>query len=206
MSTPRNPRQSPAEPAVDRHFRRRVVLELTADELPLLDAAQQRHGTKRSALIAALAAEQRIEQLEQRLADAERAAAEQAQGAGRAKQTTAKAQAKLERELAAARKQLEKQDADLKVARNSADQAADGYDEQLRDLEDALAERDAEITELERYAVDGLYCARCQHWVPPAGWQWQTTDDGDEYAFHKQCGDHPPAVLSASSWLAHRRA
>jgi hypothetical protein len=48
MSTTRKPRQSPAESPADRHFRRRVVIELTAKELPLLDAAQARHGTKRA--------------------------------------------------------------------------------------------------------------------------------------------------------------
>src|SRR4051812_33298866 len=104
MSTDRKARQSPAESPVDRFFRRRVVIELTADELPLLDAAQTRHGTKRRALVAALSAEAKLEQLEQALADAERAAIAAAKGAGRAKQATAAADAKLERDLAAAHK------------------------------------------------------------------------------------------------------
>ena len=38
-------------------FRRRIVFELDADQLPLLEAAQERHGSKRAALIAALLAE-----------------------------------------------------------------------------------------------------------------------------------------------------
>src|SRR5947209_17531647 len=74
MSTHRKARQSPADSTVDRHFRRRIVVELTAAELPLLEAAEARHGSKLAALIAPLAAHDRIEELERARAEAERAA------------------------------------------------------------------------------------------------------------------------------------
>jgi hypothetical protein len=203
MSTPRKARQSPADAPVDRHFRRRVVLELTADELPLLEAAQARHGTKRGALIAGLSAEARIEELERALADAERAARARAKGSERDKQATAKAEARLERDLAAARKVIAKHQADLEAAQARAAQAVDDGEEQRLSLEEQLEAREVEIAELERYAVDELYCGRCDRWVAQSGWAWRSTEEGGRYAFHESCGDHGPSIVSASSWLAH---
>src|SRR5205823_727547 len=138
MSTHRKPGQSPADSPVDPLFRRRVVIELTAQELPLLDAAQARHGTKRRALLAALSAEARVEELERALADAERTGATAAKGADRNKQATGKAEAKLERDLAAARKLLAKQQADLDRARAAATQAGEDGDAHRRGLEQEL--------------------------------------------------------------------
>jgi hypothetical protein len=190
---------------MDGFFRRRVVIELTADELPLLDAAQARHGTKRRALVAALSAEARIEQLEQALAEAERAAVAAEKGAGRAKHATAAANAKLERELGAAQELIAKQQADLDRAAAAATQAGDRSDQRLRDLEAELEARETELAELDDYVVDDLYCGRCGKWADASEWAWAPTDAGGRYAFHERCGDHAPGVVSASSWLAHRR-
>jgi hypothetical protein len=205
MATQRKARKKPENVAHDRHFRRRVVVELTADELPLLEAAEARHGSKRGALIAALVAEGRVEELERARADAERAAAAHATSARRDTQASSKAQAKLERELHAARKQLDKQKAELARERARAAGAMSDSDEACRALEEELEAREAEIAELEPYVVDELYCGRCNEWVPPSGWVWRRTEGGGRYAFHKRCGDHGASIVSASSWLAHRR-
>jgi hypothetical protein len=205
MSTPDKARHSPAESPVDRLFRRRVVIELTAQELPLLDAAQARHGTKRRALVAALSAEARIEQLEHALADAERTATAAEKSTARDKQTTGKADAKLERELAAANKLIAKQQAALDRAAADATQAGHRSDQHQRDLEADLEARESELADLDAYVVDDLYCGRCGKWVDASEWAWQPTDAGGRYAFHQRCGDHAPGVVSASSWLAHRR-
>ena len=80
-------------------FRRRIVFELDADQLPLLEAAQERHGSKRSALIAALLAEAGAVDLAARAEAAEAALAKAkgaAKGSSAAKEKAAK---KLERDL-----------------------------------------------------------------------------------------------------------
>ena len=89
-------------------FRRRVVFELDAEQLPLLEAAEARHGSKRAALIAALATEGGAAELLERAERAEAQVAQHAQGTETAKKGEAEDQAKLKRELAAAKKKLSK--------------------------------------------------------------------------------------------------
>jgi hypothetical protein len=53
------------------YLRRRVIVELTPQELPLLEEAERRHGTKRQAIVSALEMASRGVELEQELAEAQ---------------------------------------------------------------------------------------------------------------------------------------
>jgi hypothetical protein len=177
-----------------------VIIELRPDEVPLLAAAEQRHGTKRSAVVAALRAEGRLGDLETALArhDTDHAVL-QAQLAKTAK-TAATETAKLTKErdaaLAAADKTAKAtatQNASTKRASQSAAAEIDG-------LRRALDDHQAQIAELEVRAVDWAFCARCGAWAPRDEWAWAPEEDG-EYAYHERCGDHDRGVLDASSRL-----
>jgi hypothetical protein len=188
-------------------MRRRVVFELSADQLPLLEAAEARHGSKRAALIAALDAEARVEELER--------------AASQAQEQAAKTQRKSKRDDGAQAKQLAKAQAALKTAERTAadaeqrlkqasDQAAEqtaGHQASHAELRDALAARDERIDDLKEQAeraFDALFCGRCDHWAPPSQWAWAKTRDGGLYAYHQPCGDHAPGILGAASWLGHQ--
>jgi hypothetical protein len=84
-------------------LRRRVVFELAPEQLPLLEAAQERHGSKRAALIAALEAE---------AVAAEPGRREKSKGKGKAD-----APARRERELAELKEQLAEREAELQDLR-----------------------------------------------------------------------------------------
>jgi hypothetical protein len=174
-------------------FRRRVVFELDAAQLPLLETAEARHGSKRAALIAALGVERSAAELLGRAERAEAQLVEQQQGAEEAKKGEDDGQAKLERELAAARKKLAK-----------AGKAEAELHEELEESRETLNERDAEAADLRVCAVDRIYCARCGQWVAPEEWSWAELEDGGSYAFHRTCGDHAEGIRG-SSWLALRR-
>jgi hypothetical protein len=184
-------------------LRRRVVFELTVEELPLLDEAEREHGTKRRALVRAL------EQL-------------RASGVLAAKLEAAEATAaKLKKELAGERKNREasekqrtKLGAEVKKAKaSSTDANRNAEDESRRgeELEQILAEREQEISALERELAEAedeileeLFCARCGEWVSAAAYGWKKTETG-RYAYHKGCGDHGPGLMTPSSWLGWRR-
>jgi hypothetical protein len=203
MSTSREPGQSPAAHV----FRRRVVFELTVDQLPLLDAAEARHGSKRQALLAALQAETRVEQLEQEVVAAQAALAKRERAAA----SPAKSDAKLAPEHVAARDELRQARAELKRLRAQLDRAegeagnAQALAAADRDeYEEALAARDEEIADLAERAVDRLFCGRCNSWPQTAELVWVDAKGGGEYAYHESCGDHGPGVLGAASRLAYR--
>ena len=61
-----------ATPDPATRLRRRVIIELTPQELPLLTAAEERHGTKRAGIVAALHTEATLPELNQRIADLKR--------------------------------------------------------------------------------------------------------------------------------------
>ena len=94
-------------------FRRRIVFELDAEQLPLLEAARERHGSMRAALIAGLRAETGAAGITERAEKAE-AALGKAKSAAKGGSTAAeKAAKKLERDLTAARKKLASKEAEL---------------------------------------------------------------------------------------------
>lgn len=185
-------------------FRRRVVFELTADELPLLEAAEARHGSKRKALIAALSAQARVADLEREL-EAAHNKSEQRQP------VASKAPTEHKQALDAARVELKQANTELKRLRARLDatagEASDAHAAAAAErdaYEQQLAERYDEIEELEQRVVDHLYCGRCNHFAPLEEWAWETARDGGDYAYHEPCGDHRPGLLDAASWLALR--
>jgi hypothetical protein len=184
------------EPLGTPYLRRRVIVELTPAELPLLDEAERRHGTKRQAIVSALEAASRGVELEQQLAEAqaeltrleaelETLRADQAAGE--------KARERLARDLKKAR-------SELTSARESAGSSARGSEQRLQALERLLNEREGEIKELEEQIFDKLFCARCGTWVSPDDFAW-TQCEGGAHAYHLACGDHGPELMKPSSWL-----
>lgn len=184
-------------------FRRRVVFELTAEELPLLVAAERRHGSKRAGIIAGLGAIADADELEARLAETldELGALREA---GRERETKAKDIAELRRALVTATEAL----AESRRQREEAAGAANALKERLRLLEEGIeAEREdlyAEMDELRAERPRDLFCARCERWAPEDEWAWQRHQEGGEYAYHLPCRDHGPGLLGVASWLARR--
>jgi hypothetical protein len=199
-------RKAPAEPGISPGaglLRRRF--ELTADQLPLLEAAERRHASKRRALIAALEADTEIEQLRTAAANnTEQTKEKETAGERRAAAQRTKAVDKLERELKDARAKLAARDRELTKLQGSAGEVGDALAEQRDAYALLLEEHERELGDLEERVVDHLFCARCGKWAPPEQWAWTRGDDDADYAHHQPCGDHGPGVLGASSWLAHR--
>src|SRR2546423_1205079 len=187
-------------------LKRRVVFELTEDQLPALAAAEGRHGTKRAALLAALEAEASVVELAERAEKAEAALLKAERATTAAATKGGKATEKLRRELAAAKERLGESQADQAQARHQATASAKDLQAELEDLRDTLDERNVEVADLRERAVDWLFCGRCENWAPPSEWSWQRTEAGGSYAYHRPCGDHGPGLLGSSSRLAqHRR-
>jgi hypothetical protein len=207
MSTHEHPAQTRADGDAGALMRRRVVFEVTADQLPLLEAAERRHGSKRAALVAALDAEARVEGLEQAARQVDCAAAKKDQNAERTDGAHAKQLAKLQAALKAAEKQAADAQRRLDHATAAAGDQAARHQASDSELLDALAQRDERIDELEEQAertFDELFCARCEHWAPADQWEWAKTGQGGLYAYHQRCGDHGPGILGAASWLGHQ--
>jgi len=188
-------------------LRRRVIIELTQQELPLLAAAEHRHGTKRAAIVAALQAAAEAAELTPRLAEVERErdeALEAARQLAKSRAGEGKAQTQLLRERDQARAAL----AEAEREREEALAAVARLERRLAQAEDG-AEADCQAFTQENDALrarlpDALYCARCERWVPEREWVWQKDNTG-AYAYHRPCGDHGPALLSTASWLARRQ-
>ena len=202
MSTHQKPGISQAPPG----FRRRVIFELTIEELPLLDQAQARHGTKRQALLAALHADQRIQELEAAATQANQAAQTAQAKVSKTQGQGQKSEAKLRSELTAAQKTLAARERELAAVKDQAAsrrRAGQDAEAEQRALEQAIEERDELIDELSDRAADQLFCARCDTWAAPDTWAWKPSQSG-RYAYHHPCGDHAPGLLGSSSWLAHQ--
>ena len=184
-------------------LRRRVIIELTPQELPLLTAAEERHGTKRTAIIAALRAEHEHDALTQHLTDLQDELA-------KAETAAADKQARQE-EVAALNRELTHLRATLKTTQTERDDALDQLADQHERLDrvEEAAEADYrtlthQIQRLEDSRPQALYCAHCRQWAPETDWAWTTSPDGAERAHHAPCGDHSPGLLDAASWLALR--
>ena len=202
-------RAQPGNGPANDGFRRRVIVEMTVEELPLLDAARERHGTIRRAVLEALRAAGELEGLRSQLAkaEAEVARASKAEGTGSAKarqtlERERKTIAKLERDLQKANEVLGARERDM-AARGQAQQRAEQLGGELERVEGELEDREAEMELLQERAVDELYCARCDQLVPSEEWSWRATREG-RLAYHERCGDHGPGILGTASWLAHR--
>ncbi len=210
MSIHRKPGKTPANPGksatVGAGLRRRIVLELTVEELPLMDAAEARHGSKRAALLAALTSLARTEELELELAKAKDLLAAQAEQGERAMHAAGRDAVKLTRELKAAQGALARVERELAEARASGERSTRESAEEREEYDASIEERDEEITDLATRAFDHLFCARCGSWVGPQEWAQAPAKDGGTRAYHERCGDHGPSMLGGpSSWLGHQR-
>jgi TolA-binding protein len=198
--------QKPGQPGL----RRRIVVELTPQELPLFEKAEAAHGSKRQAFLAALAALDQAAEMEAELAGL-RAQAEKSErataGTSSKEKNDSKRQKarleKLERELKAAKAKLAARERDLS---SSAEQrsAIRRLEEELAETEEELEEREEEVTELSERAFDHLFCPRCESWAPPEEWAWQRAEEGGRIAYHKPCGAHGPGLMSNATWLGYR--
>jgi hypothetical protein len=178
------------------YLRRRVIVELTPAELPLLEEAERRHGTKRQAIVSALAVASQSAELERELtgAQVERARLEVELETLRKEQAAGeKVKERLSRDLKKAR-------SELTSARESAGSSSRGNEQRLQALEQLLNEREGEITELEEQIFDKLFCARCGTWISSSDFGWTRRESG-AYAYHLACGDHGPGLMKPSSWL-----
>ena len=189
-------------------LRRRIVVELKPDELPLLEEAEARHGSKRAGFLAALQALGRVGELESRLAELEQQTASPTSERESAERLAATVK-RLERELARAREKTAGSQARAKQSSKAAkDAQADArrvrqLERRLAGLEELIEERDRDAEQLEAAMPSELFCGRCGEWVSEEEWCWRESDEG-EIAFHRACGDHGPGLLGASSWLAYR--
>ena len=192
-----------AKPDPGTRLRRRVIIELTPQELPLLTAAEERHGTKRAGIVAALHAEATLPGLNQRIADLERELAKAKTTEADQKERSADA-ASLNRELGQLRNALVAAEGEREETRELlADyQGRLEYSEQAAEAEYRALTK--QIDQLKDTRPSALYCARCRHWAPKRDWTWTTTHHGQQRAHHRPCGDHGPGILEAASWLALR--
>jgi hypothetical protein len=191
-----------------RRFRRRLPLELTPDELTLLEHLQAEHGSKRATLIAglhALAAQPAPHELAQlehsrdrataeadalraKVAELEAAAKKAAASASRRDAASANADAAAKADARAAKTQLAKLERDLAHATRDA-----------VEWEQAHAALDA-------LRVDGLRCPRCEEWAAPEEWATTETDDGYLLIYHQPCGYHEKSFTSVPTIMGYRRA
>ena len=189
---------SPLEPS---RLRRRVIVELTPDEVPLLDAAERRHGGKRAAMVAGLRAEADAVASQARDQKAEtataRSVAEHKATDAKATAACVRTQKGLEKTLAEVTRQRDRANAEiarLETRAQAAHEEAEGQYEAL--FEDIQA--------LEDQLPEALFCGRCKKWAPEYEWAWRA-DQEHEVAYHETCGDHGPGVLTDATWLARRR-
>ncbi len=198
--------QIPGQDPGTERLRRRIVFELTPEQLPLLQEAEHRHGSKRAALVAALAAEAEVEEMRAQVSKAEAKATKPTKEAERAAAGHAKTIAKLERELEGAQKALAERQRDLALARDESKTSKESWEADREELLGALSDRETELAELVDRAVDELYCGHCGKWAPPGQWAWKWVKGKGSYAYHRSCGDHAPGLMSAASWLARRHS
>jgi hypothetical protein len=156
-----------AEEVTGALLRRRVVFELSAEQMPLLEKAERRHGSKRKALIAALAADAAAERVQE---EASVLREELAQALGQI--------ARLEAETAAA--------TTPKTAPAEPQRTLREARKRITVLE-AEWERMADAVEaLDQISFDQLYCGDCGGWVGSDAWVIVEHDDGD-LCVHEIC-------------------
>jgi len=191
-----------------RRFRRRLPLELTPEELALLEHHQTRHGSKRATLVAGLhalhaqpgtdevaqsardrdAATTEAAALRERVAELEAAAKRSTAKASRRDAAAAETKAAAAKDAAALRRQLAKAERDLALAKEDAAEWENAY------------------AELDEQRIDGLRCPRCEQWAEPGEWATREATDGYLLIYHEACGYHQKSFTSVPTIMAYRRA
>lgn len=182
-------------------LRRRVIVELTPQELPLLDRAERQAGSKRAAVVAGLRALEHASETAARIEAAERER-DEARTAARAGARTEPASSRRAREEAEAARADAERERDAACAQ--LDEVLVRAEEDRASFEQEVAVCEEEIRTLRARQPSALYCARCDGWAPEVEWAWQEGADEREHAYHRPCGDRGPGLLGASSWLALR--
>jgi hypothetical protein len=190
-----------------RLLRRRLPLELTIEELGVLERHQQAHGSKRATLVAGLRA------LDEQPDAGEVAQAEQARDAATAE--TTRLRARLCELEAAAKKSAttaSRRDAASAEFTATAKAAATALKRQVAKLERDVAQAEADVAEweqahaeLDEQRVDGLRCPRCDEWATPDEWATTETDDGYLLIYHQPCGFHEKSFTSVPTIMGYRR-
>jgi len=197
-------RETPAETG---KFRRRIPLELTAEQLALLEREELRFGTKRATLVAglqALAAALGLQrELEQAVRERDEARAAAQAEAGKAR-TAEAALSKTKQEASSAKRG--KSEAERKRQKR-----ADDAQLQLGELKEALESEEAtrlslerELEELEAELLLGAHCPRCGKWAKHE--EWAAKVDGEfELLYHRPCGFHREDGLRGRSVFGYRQ-
>ncbi len=194
-----SPQTSPqAEPS---RLRRRVIVELTPEELPLLEAAERRHGGKRAAMLAGLRAEAEAATRQTRDGEAEE---KRARAAAKRADSDATAHTALLAECASLKASLATRTHERDAANAETQRLETNAEAAYQEAQDQYAALFEDIAALEDRLPASLHCGRCEEWVPESQWTWRA-DGEDEIAYHTPCGDHGPGVLSNAAWLARRR-
>jgi hypothetical protein len=194
--------------ARQRQFRRRIPLELTAEQLALLEREEKRFGTKRATLVAGLEALARLLGVEAELEQAVRER-DEARSAAQALAEQAKksgaALAKTKQEAGAAKRAMA--DVERKQQQRGVDAQAeiDGLRSLLEAEEDERRALERELDRLEAEALLAVYCPRCAKWAKRAEWAAQR-DGKFEFVYHERCGFHPDDGLRGRSVVAYRQA
>ena len=162
------------------YLRRRVVFELTLEELPLLEQAEREHGTKRLALVRALERLSGSGELEQRLRAAEAEAARlgrKLEEEQQQKQAGEKGRAKLARELEKAKKSASETSKGASAAERRSARELEELEAALEERELEIAALDVELAELREQVFEELFCARCGE-LGLAGWACLEESEG----------------------------
>ena len=194
-------------PANTQKFRRRIPLELTAQELELLEREERRFGSKRATLVAGLEALARLLGVEAKLEQAVREREEARAQAAELEAQADKAKKKLAQssgQTQAAAKQRKRVEKEADEALREAQAEIDRLDEAAVAEQRLRLAAEAELAELEAERLEALHCPRCSKWAPRKEWATELTGNF-ELVYHRPCGFHESDGLRARSVIGYRR-
>ena len=193
--------EAPHRPAL----RRRIPLELTLEQLELLERAQRRYGTKRATLVAGIEALTRLEALDKELAERSSACEQALARAAELERKLERAQAEAGREKrkVATAKKANKTSAGVLAREGKLTEERDQSRRALANEYDERKRLEADLSELERELFDALHCSRCGKLVPPGEWAAKK-DDESELVYHERCGFHRGGLTGSTSVLGVR--
>jgi myosin heavy subunit len=194
-------------PANTQKFRRRIPLELTAQEIELLEREEPLFGSKRATLVAGLEALARLLGVEAELEQAVREREEAHAQAAQLEQHVEKAKKKLAEssgQTQAAAKQRKQAEKEADDAVREAQAQIDRLEEATRAEQSLRLAADTELAALEAERLEALHCPRCGKWAPRK--EWATKEAGEfELVYHRPCGFHESDGLRARSVIGYRR-
>ncbi len=186
-------------------LRRRIPLELTREQLELLERAQKRYGTKRATLVAGIEALPRLEAIEKELGERSNACEQALARAAELERTLDRTQAEAGRTKkgAAAAKKADQTSADALARAKKLAEERDQLRRVLAAEHDERKRLEAELAQLEQELFDALHCARCGRLAPPGEWAVREDDEVD-LVYHERCGFHRGGLTGSTSVLGVR--